>query len=351
MSLRLVRRPNSPCWIIRGSVRGSRVEKSTEIVDDGRAASKRLAEEIRARHEIEIVEQTVHGRRVSATFGQATVIYLENGGSRRYLDRVLDHFDKTPLARIDQDAIDRGARKVYPDATPATRNRQFYTPAVAVITAAARRGLCPMPLIERPRDDKVLRVRWLKPYEAERLIEACAPHLKPLVILLLYTGARCGEALWLDWDSVDLTRRHATFPETKNGDARGVPLNGRVVAALAALPHRDGEVFRKPDGMPYERPKGDDDHSAGTRIKTAFRAAVRRAGITDFHPHDCRHTFATWHYQRHHDLTALMKIGGWKSEKMVLRYAHTNTDEHLDSVDALPGGSLGDADVTREQTA
>jgi hypothetical protein len=33
-----------------------------------------------------------------------------------------------------------------------------------------------------------------------------------------------------------------------------VPLHPRVVAALSLLKHRDGEVFRRPDGKPYTRP-------------------------------------------------------------------------------------------------
>jgi hypothetical protein len=60
--LRLVRRPKSPFWIIRGTVRGIRVEETTGIVDDGRAVSKRVAEEIRANREAEIIEQSIHRR-------------------------------------------------------------------------------------------------------------------------------------------------------------------------------------------------------------------------------------------------------------------------------------------------
>jgi hypothetical protein len=51
----------------------------------------------------------------------------------------------------------------------------------------------------------------------------------------------------------DLDRAHVTFPKTKNGDA-GVPLHPRVGAALSLLKHRDGEVFRRPEGKPYSRP-------------------------------------------------------------------------------------------------
>jgi integrase len=164
--------------------------------------------------------------------------------------------------------------------------------------------------------------------EADKLIDACGQHLRPLVIFLLYTGARVGEVLWLDWRHVDLQRAHVTFPETKNGEARGVPLHPRVVAALANLSQRDGEVFRRPDGHPYGRLASDNDlDSTGTRIKTAFRAACRRARITEFHPHDCRHTRATWHYAANRALGALQRLGGWKSVRMVMRYTDVSVDE------------------------
>jgi integrase len=177
--------------------------------------------------------------------------------------------------------------------------------------------------------------------------------MRPLVTFLLYTGARAGEALWLDWRDVDLTRAHVSFIKTKNREARGVPLAARVIAALANLPHRDGEVFRTDEGEPYARPKpGDDrDTSAGSRISTGFSGAVRRAGLTDFHPHDCRHTWATWHYAANRDLGALMRLGGWKSERMVLRYAHVNVGELADTIDRLPGGNLGDGKSTKEKAS
>jgi hypothetical protein len=42
--LKIVRRPKSPFWYMRGTVRRIRVEESTGIVDDGRAVSKKIAE-------------------------------------------------------------------------------------------------------------------------------------------------------------------------------------------------------------------------------------------------------------------------------------------------------------------
>jgi integrase len=157
-------------------------------------------------------------------------------------------------------------------------------------------------------------------------------------------GLAPGEALWLDWRDVDLDRGHVVFPKTKNGEARGVPLPQRVVDTLMKLPHRTGEVFRRPDGLPYQRPHDEDDEnrSAGSRIKTACRGACRRAGINDFHPHDCRHVFATWHYAYNRDLTALMRLGGWRDIKSVMRYTHANVDELRNTMDRLPGGNPGE---------
>jgi integrase len=139
-----------------------------------------------------------------------------------------------------------------------------------------------------------------------------------------------------------------------------VPLHPDIVAILASLRHREGCVFRKPGrkvkprgsnsgdeiellGEPYAPldAADDTDVSAGTRIKTGFRAACSRAKITNFHPHDCRHTWATWHYQENRDLNMLMHLGGWSSLSMVLRYAHVNVANTAPSIKAMP--SIGPA--------
>src|SRR5262249_9187503 len=102
-----------------------------------------------------------------------------------------------------------------------------------------------------------------------------------------------------------------------------------------------------PDGEPYARLR-ENDTSAGDRIKKAFGNACERAGIRDFTPHDCRHTWATWHYAKNRDLLALQRLGGWKTLSMVTRYTHVNVGELAHTIDNLPwraeeiGGKLGD---------
>lgn len=379
MPIKLIERPQSPFWQLRGTIRGIRVRESTGVL----LKDRRRAEEIRAKREAEIIDQSIHGRAATATFAEAFNSYKQtggrdgNGGETRFLEPAVSHFGRWTLTKIGLTEIEAYALKAYPDASPATRNRQAFTPVVAVLRHAALRGLCPMPIVARPKHGDPV-TRWLRRNEADRLIEAAGKHLQPLVVFLIYTGARIGEALWLDWQDVDLSRAHVTFPRTKNGEARGVPLHPRVVAALASLKGREGEVFRKPNGKPYERPKarGDNpdhmDRSAGTRIAKAFAGAVERAGLgervphpdpkkakegatrleTDVTPHVCRHTFATWHHIANRDLGALQRLGGWKSVKMVLRYAHSNVDELAHTIDRLPTGTnLTHADADTAKSA
>jgi len=271
---------------------------------------------------------------------------------------LLDRFKGKPLAEIGQAEIDLAAAVLKPGCAPATLNRHIYTPISAVLNYAASQQppWCAKPSIKRPKFAEG-RVRWITHEEADRLIAAAKPHLKPLVIFLLGTGARISEALYLDWKEVDLVRGHVVLygpangddnsVNTKNGEPRGVPLHPRVIEALTALPHRTGAVFRKPTkgrkprpghidrrrlGEPYPRRIG-----GGGVIKSAWATMCKKARISNFTPHDCRHTWATWHYMANRDVAKLMELGGWKSLDMVMRYTHINKDHLRGSIEAMWG--------------
>jgi integrase len=332
MPLKVVSIPGSPNLYLRGTVRKVRVYETCGTSD------KAAAEAIRASREWEILQATVFGSKATTTtLIRAAVIYLENGGEARFVKPITDYFGDTPLSKIDQEAADKCARTLYSGLAASTIVRQVYTPLTAMITAAAHAGLCSPIKFKRPKMPKG-RVRWITHGEADRLLNSCSAALRPLVAFLLYTGARAGEALWIDWRFVDLKRAQVQFLDTKNGTDRGVPLHPALVAILANLPHREGEVFRKANGMPYAYLDEDNDfdRSAGSRIKKGFQASCGRAGIDNFTPHDCRHTWATWHYQANRDLNLLMHLGGWSSLSMVLRYAHVNVAHAVPSIQAMP---------------
>jgi integrase len=155
----------------------------------------------------------------------------------------------------------------------------------------------------------------------------------PLPIFCLCTGARLSEALELEWREVDLAGRRAIFWKTKGGRRRVAELQPAAVDALSALPHRDGRVFlyQPPGRTKAPRPYVDRNRDGGGQIKTAWRGAIKRAGLAAVSPHDLRHTWASWHYGVHKDLLALKVEGGWSSVALVERYAHL-----------MPAGQEGD---------
>ncbi len=329
MSIKLTRRHASPNWYLRGTVKGIVVDESTGV------RSLAAAEEIRAIREAEILREVIHGPQATKTFAEAALHYMENGGDACHLIPVLQYFGETKLSQIGQAEVVAAAKKLgkKKDGTmkaPQTVNRQVYTPVSAVMNHAARLKWCPKPVFARPSQPNG-RVRYLTFDEAERLIAAAAPHLRPLVIFLLHTGARLSEALYLDWQHVDLVARRVEFHNTKNGESRGVPLHERVVAALKGTAHTQGAVFRRPDGKPYESRGG----KGGGQVKKAWGSMIKRAKIEDFSPHDCRHTWATWFYKSSRDSLGLMRAGGWKSERMVARYAHLNPDDLRGTIDGM----------------
>lgn len=64
---------------------------------------------------------------------------------------------------------------------------------------------------------EVERDKWLTREEADKLIQACPPHLAALVRFALATGMRAGEITGLEWNRVGLARQTAWLNQTKNG--------------------------------------------------------------------------------------------------------------------------------------
>ena len=65
-------------------------------------------------------------------------------------------------------------------------------------------------------------------------------------------------------------------------------------------------------------------------VRTSFATACKRAGITNFHPHDLRHTFASWLVMDGVPLYDVSKVMRHSSIEMTQRYAHLAPD-HLHS--------------------
>ncbi len=126
--------------------------------------------------------------------------------------------------------------------------------------------------------------------ELERVIAASSSTLLPAIIwLAVETAMRRGEIVSLQWDNVDLKRRVAHLPATKNGDARDVPLSSRAVTVLQALKEDLGEVEVAPKDAPtYDALGGRTTSVFKIRSDAVTRAferavAVKRISAAGFH--------------------------------------------------------------------
>lgn len=165
------------------------------------------------------------------------------------------------------------------------------------------------------------RLRYLSgEAEAERLLHACGDALKPIILTALHTGMRKGEILGLTWDMVDLTHGFIRLRQTKNGKARALPFNETLWTLFSHLRTRLDVpwVFHDEHGHRYND------------VRHPFDDACERAGLSDFHFHDLRHTFASWLVMKGIPLVTVSTLLGHTSPTMTLRYAHLSP-KHLTS--------------------
>jgi integrase len=173
------------------------------------------------------------------------------------------------------------------------------------------------------------RLRYLSEEEIRRLLGACSPRLRPIVVCALNIGKCKGELLDLGWSNVNLKERRILVRASKTNDFRTIPVNDTLLRELKKLP-RHLQV----DYLFWSRHKG------GKRyidVGEAFENALTRANIADFRFHDLRHTFASHLAMRGVSLRAIAQLLGHKSLQMVMRYSHLSPEHLQGAVGVLDG--------------
>jgi len=146
------------------------------------------------------------------------------------------------------------------------------------------------------------RTRYLTEDELQRLLAECPKHLKRIVICAVNTGMDRGEILRLKWNQ--LSRGFIYLPRYKR-PARQIPINEDLDRLFKEI--RREQRFTSDYLFTYakseDKLKGKDPvrkrrgpapvAERVKSIKSAFHAALKRAGIVDFRLKDLRHTFAS----------------------------------------------------------
>ena len=162
----------------------------------------------------------------------------------------------------------------------------------------------------RPRD------RRLVAGELESFLQVCAsPNTwsRSLVLFAIETGMRRGEILGLRWEHVDLDRRIAYLPLTKNGSSREVPLSTKAAQVIARQRHRNDT----PSPFPVT-PNG---------FRLAWVRLRRRAGLSDLRFRDLRHEAISCFFELGLNIPEVAVISGHKDPRMLFRYTHLRAEE------------------------
>ncbi|MFG2056644.1 tyrosine-type recombinase/integrase [Micromonospora sp. NPDC048930] len=165
-------------------------------------------------------------------------------------------------------------------------------------------------------------MRFLTEPEAARLVAAVPKHWRPLVLLLVMTGLRWGEAIGLAVKNLDVLTGRLTVvraiyelatgelvfgtPKTHRG-RRTVTFPPKTVgAALAGLvvgKDRDDVVFTAPGGGPVRT----------RNFRRGWVKWTERAGLPGLRIHDLRHTQAAWLISGNRPLSAISRRLGHAS--------------------------------------
>lgn len=166
------------------------------------------------------------------------------------------------------------------------------------------------------------RQRRLLDGEERALLKAAEPVEQALLIVLLETGMRLGEALSITHPgSLDLTGRTVTLEQTKNGTRRVVPLSRRALKALRSVPVdiRTRRLF------PWD----------SSRWGHRMERITSRAGVSGLRTHDLRHEAVSRLFERGFNVMEVSAISGHKTLAMLQRYTHLQASDLVRRLDQV----------------
>lgn len=184
---------------------------------------------------------------------------------------------------------------------------------------------------------------WYKAEQIEALVQSAATFgAADLVLILLAgdAGMRSGEISALRWTDVDLVKREITIRNNlvrknegtpKGGEARTVPMSGRLLRALTQHQTAEGGV-----GRVLRRGDGSDMTTDSQR--SILRRVALYAGLPAYGMHALRHGFGSRMMNGGAGGKVVMRLLGHKKLSTTERYVHA-ADEHCRNVvdRLLPG--------------
>lgn len=166
---------------------------------------------------------------------------------------------------------------------------------------------------EIPRDR-----RFQNDDDEQKLLDACDPYLRTVVVALLDTACRLGEILSLQWRDVNLERHELTIQaiKAKTRMARIVPISTRLLALMEMRKLDPAGREFSPDAHVF----GNDVGERVTSVRAAWEDARSKAGLNDLQIRDLRHEAGSRFDEAGVSTNYVSKILGHASLNTTTRY-------------------------------
>lgn len=316
-------------WYIDYYFEGQRIRETI-------GTNKKVAEQALAVRKAEIAQEKFDIQNVRSTpflenFAKDYLEYSRENKESWWRDEIslkhlIEYFKGKRLNQINPFLIEHYKRHRREKVSPATVNRELacLKHLFSMAIKWGKVGTNPVKQVKLFREEKKP-PRVLSEEDTQALIEAANGHLKPILVVAVNTGMRRGEILNLKWENVDLANRAITVEKAKNWKFRQIPMNDTVFEAVKGLPKNGDYVFPGRDGKPFGS------------IKTAFKAAIKRAGIVPCRFYDLRHTFASRLVMAGVDLVTVKELLGHSQIATTMIYSHPTPQHKKRAVRVLDG--------------
>ncbi len=155
------------------------------------------------------------------------------------------------------------------------------------------------------------------------------PSVIAAIRLLIFTGARLGEILNLQWDQVDLERACLRLPESKTG-AKVIHLSAPALEVLDGIDRQDGSPWVITGKVPLK---------PLVNLRKPWYRIRKKAGLEDVRLHDLRHSFASVGVAGGLSLPIIGALLGHSQPATTARYAHLAADP-LKQANEMIGGRI-----------
>ncbi|MCA3002792.1 MAG: tyrosine-type recombinase/integrase [Burkholderiales bacterium] len=181
-------------------------------------------------------------------------------------------------------------------------------------------------------------IRFLKPEEATRLINACPEDFRRLIKAALMTGARYSELAGMKVEDYSPDTKQVFIRPSKSGKGRHVPLTTEGAALFATCTDGktgDALVFQRSDGAAWGK---------NYQVRPLLEACKVAKIAPSIGFHELRHTYASFLANAGADLLTISKLLGHADTRITSRhYAHlcdktlrNAVDKFLPSLTAEP---------------